>query len=214
MNAFTLLPLTLLRREYPIRPMPGSADRRFSSMPLFPELDRFFADLFSGELPRDAVRTPDPARTMLRPNLDVTGDDKQYFVTVELPGVDEKDLCVEVENSLLVIRGEKKYERRTEGPDAAEHTDETARAVAGDDQTAEQNAETGRDATTAPVARDTRNYYRIERSYGFFERALTLPEDVDPAGITAAHKDGVLTVTLPRKAVAQPENKRIPVIRV
>lgn len=49
-----------------------------------------------------------------------------------------------------------------------------------------------------------RDYYRVERSYGSFQRVLSLPEDVDQAGITAKFKNGVLTVKLPRS----PEEKR------
>lgn len=37
-----------------------------------------------------------------------------------------------------------------------------------------------------------------ERRYGSFRRELALPSDVDPNGIKAKFKDGVLTVTLPR----------------
>ena len=46
-----------------------------------------------------------------------------------------------------------------------------------------------------------KDYYRIERSYGSFQRVLSLPEDVDQDTIKATFKNGVLTVTMPRKAV-------------
>jgi HSP20 family protein len=39
----------------------------------------------------------------------------------------------------------------------------------------------------------------VERCYGSFERAMTLPDDADVDHITASHKDGVLTVHIPRK---------------
>ena len=42
------------------------------------------------------------------------------------------------------------------------------------------------------------NYYRRERVSGSFERAFTLPADVDPESINAEYKDGVLTVTIPK----------------
>ncbi|AEY01611.1 heat shock protein Hsp20 [Oceanimonas sp. GK1] len=41
--------------------------------------------------------------------------------------------------------------------------------------------------------------HRIERSYGHFQRVLTLPADADSAAIKADFKDGVLKVTVPRK---------------
>jgi len=54
-----------------------------------------------------------------------------------------------------------------------------------------------------------KNYYRIERSYGSFQRVLSLPEDVDQDSIKAAFKDGVLTVTMPRRALPAGEVKKI-----
>ncbi len=46
--------------------------------------------------------------------------------------------------------------------------------------------------------------HRTERFYGMFERSFALPEDVDPKGIHAESKDGVLMVSLPRVAVQKP----------
>ena len=46
--------------------------------------------------------------------------------------------------------------------------------------------------------------HRTERFYGAFERTFALPDDVDPKGIHAACKDGVLMVTLPRIEVQKP----------
>ena len=47
-----------------------------------------------------------------------------------------------------------------------------------------------------------KDYYRIERSYGSFQRVLSLPEDVDQDTIKATFRNGVLTVTMPRQAVS------------
>ena len=49
------------------------------------------------------------------------------------------------------------------------------------------------------------NFHRVERSYGSFSRSFTLPNTVDPAKITAAYKDGVLTVRLPQREDAKPK---------
>ena len=46
--------------------------------------------------------------------------------------------------------------------------------------------------------------HRTERFYGAFERLFALPDDVDPKGIHAESKDGVLLVSLPRLAVQKP----------
>ncbi|WP_298727313.1 Hsp20/alpha crystallin family protein [uncultured Ferrovibrio sp.] len=48
-----------------------------------------------------------------------------------------------------------------------------------------------------------KNYIRVERSYGRFERSFSLPADADEAKITASSKDGVLTIVIPKKEGAQ-----------
>lgn len=47
--------------------------------------------------------------------------------------------------------------------------------------------------------------YRSERFYGRFERALTLPVEVDGSKVTASYRDGVLTVSLPKAEQAKPK---------
>ena len=47
------------------------------------------------------------------------------------------------------------------------------------------------------------NYYRMERCFGTFERAFTLPATVDPGKIKANFKDGILRTEIPK-----PEEKR------
>ncbi len=45
---------------------------------------------------------------ILNPRVDVVETDKQYSVSVELPGMEKKDVTLSVENSHLTISGEKK----------------------------------------------------------------------------------------------------------
>lgn len=47
--------------------------------------------------------------------------------------------------------------------------------------------------------------YAYERSYGSFTRAFTMPEGVDPSGIHAHLRDGVLTIDVAKKAEVQPK---------
>jgi HSP20 family protein len=42
------------------------------------------------------------------------------------------------------------------------------------------------------------NYYRMERSYGSFQRSVQLPAEVDEDKIEATFKKGVLTISLPK----------------
>lgn len=51
----------------------------------------------------------------------------------------------------------------------------------------------------------TDTYYACERSYGSFSRSFTLPEGIDAEQITADLKDGVLTLTLPKRPEAKPK---------
>jgi HSP20 family protein len=50
-----------------------------------------------------------------------------------------------------------------------------------------------------------KGFHRIERSYGSFVRAFSLPDTVDGERVRADYKNGVLTVTLPKKEVAKPK---------
>ena len=49
------------------------------------------------------------------------------------------------------------------------------------------------------------NFQRIERRYGSFTRAFTLPPTVDGGQISASYKDGVLTIRLPQREEAKPK---------
>jgi len=48
------------------------------------------------------------------PTVDVEEDDKSIRVKAEIPGIDEKDLDVKIENNILTLSGEKKEERKEE----------------------------------------------------------------------------------------------------
>lgn len=49
------------------------------------------------------------------PKIELSENDKTITVSAELPGLGEKDVQVEIANSVLSIRGEKKAERNDEG---------------------------------------------------------------------------------------------------
>jgi HSP20 family protein len=103
------------------------------------------------------------------PQLDVSETDKEVRVIAELPGLDEKDVEVNVTNNMLTITGEKKVETEEEEGD----------------------------------------YRHIERSYGYFDRAVALPEGVDVDNAKAKFKKGVLRITVPKKPEAQRPRKKI-----
>jgi HSP20 family protein len=53
------------------------------------------------------------------------------------------------------------------------------------------------------------NYHRVERSYGSFARSFSLPNTVDSEKVNADYKDGILTLTMPKKEEAKPKTIKI-----
>lgn len=70
------------------------------------EMNRLFDDVFRG-----FDLTPfGPDRLAGWPNIEVSETDKEVTVTAELPGLDEKDVDIELAKGVLAIKGEKKTE--------------------------------------------------------------------------------------------------------
>ena len=53
------------------------------------------------------------------------------------------------------------------------------------------------------------DYFRMERQYGIFRRSLPIPGDIDQKGIKASHKDGVLTIEIPKRSNSKPRQIQI-----
>ncbi|EAR09951.1 Hsp20/alpha crystallin family protein [Reinekea blandensis] len=140
------------------------------------EMDRLFDSAFrSFGFPQMRPGLMDETRRLtdqlpaFKPNLDVSGSDDQYEITLDLPGMKQDDIDIEVHNRTLTIKGE----------------------------------------TESKSEQDDRKYYCVERSYGSFQRTLALPEDASADDIQASMKDGVLTLKVPRVALAKDDVKRI-----
>jgi HSP20 family protein len=56
-----------------------------------------------------------------------------------------------------------------------------------------------------------KGFHRIERSYGRFTRSFAVPNTFDTEKIAASFKNGVLTVTLPKKEAAKPRQIKVEV---
>jgi HSP20 family protein len=80
-------------------------------MTLQREVERVFED-FSRGWPTFAAGT-----TELTPKMDATETDKEFELTFELPGLEEKDVEVNVADNVLTIRGEKKAEKEQKEKD-------------------------------------------------------------------------------------------------
>jgi HSP20 family protein len=137
------------------------------------DIDRLFDHFFRGfNLPSMGGVDLFPSLEesgILKPKIDLSAAEGEYQLTVEIPGVSEKDVSVDISGNVMTIKGEKKQEKEE---------------------------------------KDT-NYYRIERSYGSFQRVLTLPDDVNQDAVKASFKNGILAVTMPRKALPHGEVKQI-----
>ena len=59
------------------------------------------------------------------------------------------------------------------------------------------------------VKTDEKNFHRVERRYGSFQRNFTLPRQVDTTKIKAGYKDGVLTLNIPKAEEAKPTEIQI-----
>lgn len=56
---------------------------------------------------------------------------------------------------------------------------------------------------------ESENRHRVERTYGYFKRSISLAADIDTSKVKATYKDGVLKVTMPK--LEEKKTKEIPV---
>jgi HSP20 family protein len=132
---------------------------------LHDQVNRLFNEtMFRGQPEDSAITTWAPA-------VDIYETPNELVVKADLPGVDEKDIDIRVEDNLLTIRGERKFEKN--------------------------------------VSED--NYLRVERTYGTFSRSFSLPNTINPEGIHAEYKNGVLTVNLPKREESKPRQVKVSV---
>jgi len=54
-------------------------------------------------------------------------------------------------------------------------------------------------------------FHVMERTYGSFSRSFSLPTNVDSSNVRADYKDGVLTLTLPKKEESKPKKIEVKV---
>lgn len=78
------------------------------------EIDRIFDNAFSGlslaPFGFDNALSGTHQDILLKPNVDIEASDKEYTVTVEIPGVEEDNITLELAGNTLTIKGEKKQE--------------------------------------------------------------------------------------------------------
>jgi len=128
------------------------------------QFNRLFNESFRHQSEESALTTWATA-------VDIYETPNELVVKADLPDVNEKDIDVRVENNLLTIRGERKFEKSV----------------------------------------SEENFLRIERTYGSFSRSFSLPNTVNAEAIGAEYKNGVLTVTLPKREESKPRQVKVTV---
>lgn len=56
-----------------------------------------------------------PSAPEWAPSVDIAEDDKEYTIKAELPEVQKEDVAVTLENGVLMLRGERKFEKEEKG---------------------------------------------------------------------------------------------------
>jgi HSP20 family protein len=128
------------------------------------KMNRMFEDVFAGR-----SEDKELSASAWAPAVDIFETESELVMTVEVPGIDEKDIEIKIEDSTLTLKGERKFEKETK----------------------------------------EENYHRIERSYGSFYRAFTLPNSIDPDKIQAEHENGVLKITMAKRQELKPRKVKI-----
>ena len=98
------------------------------------------------------------------PAVDIFDAQDEVVLRAELPGLTPEDIDIEVDDNVLTLKGERRFQ---------------------------ETVEEGR-------------YYRLERSYGQFQRSVTLPQGVKADEISAGFDNGVLTVRVPKADEVKP----------
>jgi len=88
--------MTLLTRWDPRRDLATMQDR----------INRFVRESYSPEGPEEALTT-----SHFAPPVDIYEDEHNITLKMEVPGIDEKDIDVSIENTTLSVHGERKFEK-------------------------------------------------------------------------------------------------------
>lgn len=109
----------------------------------------------------------------LAPASDASSDEAAYRITMELPGVEEKDIDVSVHDGVVTVKGEKSDSREEKGE----------------------------------------TWFFSERQFGAFSRSFRLPQDAEGGKIEAHLQDGVLAISVPKRAPDMPEAQKVKITK-
>jgi len=77
------------------------------------EMDQLF-DAFFAPVEARSFAAPAQTQAALMPSIDVDETEQAFMVTAELPGIDPKDVEIDLRDNALMLRGEKRSERNEE----------------------------------------------------------------------------------------------------
>ncbi|GMO60333.1 MAG: hypothetical protein Ta2A_06440 [Treponemataceae bacterium] len=133
-----------------------------------------------------------PARRL--PGVDVRETADSYVLEMDLPGRDEKDVCVELKDLVLSISAGVTAGKTVSKAEKAENAPADAESEA---------AALEADGAHAENQLAGRYLLRERINRADFSRHFTLPRDIDSSKVNAVFKNGVLTVTVMRKEEAK-----------
>jgi HSP20 family protein len=110
MNIMAIRDLIPWSRQENRLPVSFDTDREADSFPLLSwhrDVNRLFDDVFRG---LGTSRFGAFERGLGWPNVEFTETEKEFRVTAELPGLDDKDVELSIEDGVLTLKGEKKAE--------------------------------------------------------------------------------------------------------
>jgi HSP20 family protein len=90
--------MTILTRWEPLRELSTMQDR-------MNRMNRLFRESYSAEGPEEALTTS------FVPPVDTYEDEHNIVLKLEVPGIDEKDIHVHIDNNILTVHGERQIEK-------------------------------------------------------------------------------------------------------
>ncbi|MCW3054975.1 MAG: heat shock protein-like protein [Chthonomonadales bacterium] len=176
-------------------------------------MDRVFGQFMD---PRNSLtqRTPGQGLQSWAPHIDVSESEQEYHIEADLPGVRQEDIDIQVQDGMLTLRAQ--MQQREEQPQSAQSQpsqgqnapEQQGQEHVSRDQDIGQNRDGNTMQTSDQTAQTPRRYHQRERRFGYFERIMSLPANVDEENIQAQFKDGVLTLRIP-KQTQTPQSRRI-----
>ncbi|MGI6386985.1 MAG: Hsp20/alpha crystallin family protein [Desulfomonilia bacterium] len=101
------------------RSVPAGREIETHPLDLFQrEMNRLFDDFFKGFGLRPPGGEETEAAGVFYPQIDMTEDENSIYVTAELPGLDEKEIDINLSKDSLTIKGEKREEREEKGKES------------------------------------------------------------------------------------------------